>query len=109
MSEVHASLAPHRGGRPIPEADAGDIHARLARQSLARPLTELEVILADVLEDIFASGISDFDAVASALTERGVTAPLSRDALWTAASLQSELASINRSLDQAYEHGHHSA
>jgi hypothetical protein len=75
---------------------------RLARQSLARPLTDAEQELARALEAIFASGTHDFAAVAAALQARNVARPSGTDAPWTPALLESELATINAALDAAY-------
>lgn len=106
MSEMHASLAAHRGdaSRKAPGA-AQDIYAALERQSLGRPLSDLELAFADALEDIYASGAHDFDVVARQLTERGVRAPKSREAVWSSALLGTELSAINASLDETYAAG----
>ena len=77
----------------------------LARQSLGRPITEGEQILADALEAIFASGIHDFDAVAAALQAGDVPPPSGSGEPWTAATLEKELKLINASLDAAYASG----
>ena len=79
-----------------------DIYAKLARQSLARPLSADEVRLADALEEIFKQQIHDFDAVAKALTISSVTAPKAQTTQWTRDLLAQELAQINASLDEAY-------
>lgn len=110
MSEMHASLATHRGDASRKSASAAhDVHAALERQCLGRPLNELETAFADALEDIYASGAQDFEAVARQLSERGVRAPRSRETLWTVALLQAELSAVNASLDDAYETGGRSA
>jgi hypothetical protein len=75
---------------------------RLARQSLARDLSEPEMALARALEEIFATGTHDFAAVAHALSARGLARPSGSAEAWTEASLASELATINASLDAAY-------
>jgi hypothetical protein len=75
---------------------------RLARQSLARALSDDETALAQALEEIFATGTHDFAAVASALQAKGVARPSGAHAAWTEAALTDELARINSSLDNAY-------
>jgi len=74
----------------------------LAHQCRGRELTEAELALASALMDIYGSGTHDFDAVAEALTERKVAAPLSGATDWTAEKLNDELAGINAQLDAAY-------
>lgn len=81
-------------------------HAELAHQSRGRQLTDLEQNLAIALERIFATGEHDFDGVARELQEQGVPRPSGAGDPWTAASLETELQTINASLDAAYaEHG----
>lgn len=75
---------------------------RLARQSLARPLSAAEQALAVELEAVFAAGTHDFAAVADALQSKGVVRPSGSHEPWTLASLESELATLNASLDAAY-------
>ncbi|HRJ70300.1 MAG TPA: hypothetical protein PK812_11920 [Beijerinckiaceae bacterium] len=106
MSEMHASLGTHRGDAARKAASSGsDVHAALTRQSLGRPLSELEEALADAMEDIYASGFHDMSALAEHLTQRGVRAPRSRETVWTIDLLKTELAAINASLDEAYAAG----
>ena len=102
MSEVHASFNPDAATRSV--GDASELHARLAHQSLARPLSEAEAKLADALEDVFKAGATDFLDVARELDERGVMAPGGAPA-WTPDTLHAELAAINSSLDAAYAKG----
>ncbi|OLT60216.1 recombinase-like helix-turn-helix domain-containing protein [Moorena bouillonii] len=71
-------------------------------QSRGRPLTGEEQALADALEAIFSEGVHDMDAVAEALTAKGLVAPGSGGTDWTRDSLLTELQSINRSLDDAH-------
>jgi hypothetical protein len=53
------------------------------------------------------TGEHDFDKVAQALTDQGVTAPKSGTTQWTRDLLAQELAMINAELDVAYaEHGY---
>lgn len=73
----------------------------LARQSLGRPLSDAETVLAVELEAIFATGTHDFAAIAAELTRRGITRS-SGTPDWTAGNLEAELKAINESLDQAY-------
>ena len=75
---------------------------RLARQSLARALSDHEIALARALEDIFATGTHDFAAVAAALQARAIARPSGARDAWTEATLTDELVSINASLDHAY-------
>lgn len=79
----------------------------LAHQSRGRELTAEEKALAEALMAIYSDGTHDYGAVAAALTERGVVAPVSGGAEWTADTLHRELAAINAQLDAAYaEHGY---
>lgn len=79
----------------------------LAHQSRGRDLTGPEAALAKALMDIFSDGTHDFAKVAAALTERGVTAPISGGSDWTEESLGKELTAINADLEAAYqEHGY---
>jgi len=76
--------------------------SRLKNQSLARELTADELAFAQALEEIFKSGVGDFDEVARRLAENGVVAPIARHSTWDPALLEAELSAANRSLDQAY-------
>lgn len=76
--------------------------ADLALQCQGRPLTAAEDALATALMDIYRAGEHDFDKVAQALTDRGVTAPKSGAAQWTRDLLAQELSAINAELDAAY-------
>jgi hypothetical protein len=75
---------------------------RLARQSLARPLTEAEQGLARALEAIFVAGTHDFAAVAAALQASNIARPSGTSEPWTTALLETELAAVNAALDAAY-------
>ena len=90
--------APHE----VSSRDNRPLHARLARQALARPLSETEQALARALESIFATGTHDFTAVAAALEAKHVAKPSGASAPWTTALLEQELKAINASLDAAY-------
>lgn len=79
-----------------------DLHERLRRQSLGRPLTADEEALAQAMEKIFRAGEQDFEALARALQRDGVKRPSGASGPWTAAVLEQELAKINASLDAAY-------
>lgn len=79
----------------------------LAHQSCGRPLTEDEVALADAMMTIMSTGAQDFAAVAEALRQRGIRAPVSGRTDWNLDLLQSELVALNADLDAAYaEHGY---
>ena len=78
----------------------------LKHQSLSRALTPDETALAQALEAIYLSGVSDFAEVARRLTEKAVVAPASLKTAWDTGLLEAELNAINRSLDEAYaRHG----
>ena len=79
-----------------------DVHARLARQALARSLTPLEGALASALEETFKSGCHDMGALPRILSEKGVARPSGAIGDWSLDVLESELAAINASLDEAY-------
>ena len=79
-----------------------EVYARLARQSLGRPLDPAEDALAEALESIFRTGCHDFEMVAAELNVSGVARPSGEGGGWTPEVLQAELAKINASLDQAY-------
>lgn len=79
-----------------------DPNAGLDRQSLKRPITEAEYKLAACLEQIFRSGVKDFDQVASLLQQNGVLPPSGSGEAWSPALLERELHAINASLDRAY-------
>ena len=79
-----------------------DIHSRLMHQSLGRPLSPEERVLADALEAAFRGGNKDFEDVARALQQAGVKRPSGAQEPWTAAVLEQELVRINASLDAAY-------
>ena len=79
----------------------------LAHQSLGRPMSQDELTLADAMMTIMSSRAPDFAAVAEALRERGIRAPVSGRSDWDLALLQDELAALNADLDTAYaEHGY---
>ena len=77
----------------------------LDRQSLRRPLTSGELQLAQGLEHIFKSGVSDFFQVAVSLQQNGVQPPSGATGPWSPELLRAELARINLSLDDAYWRG----
>jgi hypothetical protein len=79
-----------------------DLHERLRRQSLGRPLTADEEALAQAMEKIFRAGEQDFEQLARALQRDGVKRPSGAAGPWTAAVLEQELVTINASLDAAY-------
>ena len=75
----------------------------LAHQSLGRPLSAPEDALAEALMEIYGAGLSGPDAVARALTEKGVASPVSGDTSWTAESVARDIAALNADLDAAYD------
>jgi hypothetical protein len=75
---------------------------RLARQSLARPLSDAEQDLARALEAIFATGTHDFAAVAAALQVSNIARPSGTIEPWTKVLLETELKAINAAFDVAY-------
>jgi hypothetical protein len=79
-----------------------DLHERLRRQSLGRPLTADEEALAQAMEKIFRAGEQDFEQLARALQRDGVKRPSGATGPWTSAVLEQELVTINASLDAAY-------
>jgi hypothetical protein len=81
-------------------------HAQLARQCGGRDLTDKEVAFSAALQAIYKDGVEDFAEVAARLTAAAVVAPASGSRQWTRDSLESELQTINQSLDAAYaQHG----
>lgn len=72
-------------------------------QSRGRALTETEQAFADALEAIFADNIHDMEAVAEALADRSIEAPVAGGTSWTLDLLQTELSAINKSLDDAFD------
>ena len=74
----------------------------LAHQSRGRELTEVEQKLAEALMEIYGAGANDFAAVAAALKERKVVAPISGKTDWTEVLLAEELSAINADFDAAY-------
>jgi hypothetical protein len=79
---------------------------RLAHQSRSRPLTDAEQALAAALEAAFAAGTHEFAAVAAALQAKGIARPSGSIEPWSLDTLETELATINASLDAQYaSHG----
>lgn len=74
----------------------------LAHQSRGRPLSDSEDAFADALMEIYADGAAGAEAVAAALTQRGVAAPSTGRTDWTADSVAAELGALNADLDKAY-------
>lgn len=101
---THEPKARQDAFKAVMAAASSDLgRADLPHQSLGRQLTPEEDALADALMEIYATGISGADAVAVALTERGVRCPSSGKSDWTAQSTARELADLNSNLDAAYE------
>lgn len=75
----------------------------LAHQCQGRALTEAETALAETLMEIYATGTHDYAAVAAALADRALPAPVSGRTDWTEALLAEELTAINADMDAAYE------
>lgn len=82
-----------------------DPNAGLGRQALKRALTDNETRLATGLEQIFRSGVTDLDRVASLLQQNGIQLPSGASGPWTVTLLEAELRTINQSLDRAYATG----
>lgn len=79
----------------------------LAHQGRGRLPSAAEDALSDALMEIMGGGTHDFEAVAAALSERGIAAPVSGRTDWDVALLEEELRAANASFDAAYaEHGH---
>ncbi|MBV1706920.1 MAG: hypothetical protein KGQ37_06900 [Hyphomicrobiales bacterium] len=74
-------------------------YAARAHQSRARPLTDAEQALADALEAIFATRVTDFTEVVAQLNARGVAIPSRPGGTWTLAGFTAEIAAINAALD----------
>ena len=87
----------------IAEGQDDTAQGSLAHQSLGRPLTEAEQALASALMEIYGTGEHDLVAVAAALTDRGVAAPISGRFDWDVSLLENELTEVNRHLDAAYD------
>ena len=81
--------------------DSADL-GKLGHQSLRRPLSAAEAKLAQVLEEIFASGSHEFADVAASLGELKIPRPSGSTDPWNVEALESELRLINASLDDAY-------
>ena len=80
-----------------------DPNAGLARQSLKRPISGPEQKLANCMEQIFKSGVRDFDQVATLLQQNAIEPPSGAPGPWSKALLEQELRLVNASLDQAYQ------
>lgn len=79
----------------------------LAHQSRGRAPSAEELALADALMTIMSSRVQDFAAVAEALRQRGIQAPVSGRTDWDLDLLRSELVALNADFDAAYaEHGY---
>ncbi|MEZ5751821.1 MAG: recombinase-like helix-turn-helix domain-containing protein [Paracoccaceae bacterium] len=76
--------------------------ARLANQSMGRPISAAERTLAEALMAVYATGAKGAEAVARGLAERQVAAPLSGRTDWDAALLEAELSALNQAFDAAY-------
>jgi Recombinase-like helix-turn-helix domain len=79
-----------------------DVHTRLASQALARELSPAEEALATALELSFRTNGHDIEDLVRALREKDVKRPSGATEPWSLAALESELATINASLDAAY-------
>lgn len=86
----------------MPPLDSPDPNAGLDRQALKRSITDAEQKLAACLEQIFRSGVTDFEQVALLLQQNGILPPSGSTEQWTPALLERELRKINESLDRAY-------
>lgn len=79
-----------------------DPNAGLARQALKRPISGPEQKLANCMEQIFKSGVCDFDLVATLLQQNAIEPPSGAPGPWSKVLLEQELRLVNGSLDQAY-------
>ena len=86
----------------LAEVGAGNARPELSHQSRGRPLSEAEDALAGAMMEIYADGASDVPALAAALAERGIVAPISGRTDWDAPLVAEELAAINADMDEAY-------
>ena len=84
------------------DSSTSDPNAGLGRQALKRPLAEPEQRLAGCMEQIFKSGVKDFDRVAALLQQNGIQPPSGANGPWSPAMIEHELRLINQSLDRAY-------
>ncbi len=73
----------------------------LAHQCRGRELEPQEADFATVLMEVYDAVGHEYDAVATALTERGFAAPVSGRTDWTADLVHDELVAINAALDAA--------
>ena len=80
-----------------------DPNAGLARQALKRPISGPEQKLANCMEQIFKSGVRDFDQVATLLQQNAIEPPSGAPGPWSKLLLEQELRVINESLDRAYQ------
>jgi len=79
----------------------------LAHGSRGRALSAPEQALADALMEIMGARQHDFTAVAAALADRGITAPVSGRKDWDLALLTAELTALNADFDTVYaDHGY---
>lgn len=83
-------------------SSSADPNAGLARQALKRPLSDIEQKLAACLEQIFKSGVRDFEQVAVLLQQNAIQPPSGATTPWSPALLERELRLVNESLDRAY-------
>lgn len=74
----------------------------LRYQSRGRVMTDAEAALAADLEDIYARGVHDFEAVVAELNDKGTSRPSGDAGPWTVAVFEAELKAINASHDAAY-------
>lgn len=103
MSDTQHNSRPDAFAATMAAARAQSGRPELARQSLGAPMSDGETALATALMEIYASGATDPDDVAAALTARGARGPISGAEDWTADALMAELQALNAKLDAAYE------
>lgn len=74
----------------------------LRHQSRGRPMTDAEIALAADLEEIYARGVHDFEAVVAELNAKDTARPSGEAGAWSLAVFEAELKAINASHDAAH-------
>ncbi len=91
----------------LAEAQVATGRPELAHQSVGRAITAEEHALAEAMMEAYGAGALDLAQVATALTKKGVVAPVSGKTAWDADLLATELKAANETLDATYQtHGY---